>query len=375
MNKYNNELFQNLLNLKESLKKKEDLVLGYPGNKAFDYSILSPFLSLTLNNIGDPYEGSNYPINTFSYEKEVVEYFSRLLYLPLNEGWGYITNGGTMGNLHGVLLGRERFPDAIVYYSAESHYSIEKILMILDRRDQSVRVPALPNGEMDYEALENSLKQNSNKGAIFFLNIGTTMKGAIDNIDKIRFVIQKHGIKDSYIHCDGALSGMILPFIQDAPPFDFRANIDSISISGHKFLGSPIPNGIFLCKKKDAQIISRSVEYIKSSDNTITGSRCSLSSLILWYATHAYSIGFFKKMVDESLAASELAIQMFRERDIDAWKNPYSITVVFPTPVEQVLNKWKLATQGNISHLICYPQIVKLLPEFMNDYIALKKGE
>ncbi|KAM1131781.1 hypothetical protein ACFX13_047144 [Malus domestica] len=43
-----------------------------------------------------------------------------------NEYRGYITNCGTEGNLHGVLVGREVFPDGILYASRESHYSIFK---------------------------------------------------------------------------------------------------------------------------------------------------------------------------------------------------------------------------------------------------------
>lgn len=39
---------------------------------------------------------------------------------------GYITNCGTEGNLHGILVGRENLPDGILYASHETHYSVFK---------------------------------------------------------------------------------------------------------------------------------------------------------------------------------------------------------------------------------------------------------
>ena len=33
---------------------------------------------------------------------------------------------------------------------------------------------------------------------------------------------------------------MILPFVDDPQPFGFDSGIDSIAISGHKLIGSPI---------------------------------------------------------------------------------------------------------------------------------------
>jgi len=39
---------------------------------------------------------------------------------------------------------------------------------------------------------------------------------------------------------------MILPFVPHPQPWDFRAGIDSISISGHKMIGAPLPCGVVL---------------------------------------------------------------------------------------------------------------------------------
>jgi hypothetical protein len=35
-------------------------------------------------------------------------------------------NHATEGNLHGILVGRENFPDGVLYASRETHYSVFK---------------------------------------------------------------------------------------------------------------------------------------------------------------------------------------------------------------------------------------------------------
>lgn len=52
-----------------------------------------------------------------------------------------------------------------------------------------------------------------------------------------------------YIHCDGALFGMMMPFLkQDAPMVTFRKPIGSVSVSGHKFVGAPMPCGVVITR-------------------------------------------------------------------------------------------------------------------------------
>jgi histidine decarboxylase len=41
----------------------------------------------------------------------VLNWFAKLWEIDQEEYWGYVTNCGTEGNLHGVLVGRENLPD------------------------------------------------------------------------------------------------------------------------------------------------------------------------------------------------------------------------------------------------------------------------
>ena len=232
--------------LEETIREEKKMFLGYPCNAAFDYSELYKFLSYPLNNIGDPYLASNYHLNTHEFELEVLEIFEDLTQANKGETWGYVTNGGTEGNHYGLFLARELYPEGIVYYSQEAHYSIGKVLRCL--RLPSIMVRSNKDGTIDCEDLKENLRLNRTKPPIICTNIGTTMKGAVDDISTIQSIFEELAISKKYLHADCALSGMILPLLKETPAWNFSHGVDSLSISGHKMIGSPLPCGIVLAK-------------------------------------------------------------------------------------------------------------------------------
>ena len=84
---------------------------GYPVNQSFDYSELYPLLAYCANNVGDPFRYSRYQSNTHETEREVVLAMAKLARLPAEEAWGYVTSGGTEGNMYGIYVGREMLGD------------------------------------------------------------------------------------------------------------------------------------------------------------------------------------------------------------------------------------------------------------------------
>ena len=229
----------------------EDLrsrIVGYPCNQEFDYSELLPFLSYCANNVGDPFHDSNFLSNTHEMEREVISLFADMMRLPRDDAWGYVTSGGTEGNMYGLYIGREMFPDGIVYFSQDTHYSVVKIMRVLKARN--IMIKSLDNGEIDYDDLHESIRINRDVPVIFMANIGTTMKGAVDDVGKVRDILDDLAITNYYIHADAALSGMILPFVDDPQPFGFDAGFDSVAVSGHKMIGSPMPCGVALTRTR-----------------------------------------------------------------------------------------------------------------------------
>lgn len=332
--------------------KNQYFNIGYPESADFDYTILERFMRFSINNCGDWAEYCNYLLNSFSFEKEVMEYFSDLFKIPFSESWGYVTNGGTEGNMFGCYLGRELFPDGTLYYSKDTHYSVAKIVKLL--RIKSSVVESQPNGEIDYDDLMHKITRDNERHPIIFANIGTTVRGAIDDIALIQQRLKESGIRreDYYLHADAALSGMILPFVKDAQPFTFADGIDSIGVSGHKMIGSPIPCGIVVAKKKNVDRISVEIDYISAHDKTITGSRNGHTPLMMWEAIRSHSHTDWQRRIERSLTLAQYAVDRFREAGIPAWRNRNSITVVFPCPSESVWQKHCLATSGDVAHLI-----------------------
>ena len=334
-----------------------DRFIGYPCSCRFDYSPIFPFLQFPLNNVGDPFTPSLFRLNTHEIEKEVLEHFRRWTQASEDDIWGYITNGGTEGNMYGIFLARELLPTGMVYFSEDTHYSVSKSLRLLHVRN--IMIKSQINGEIDYEDLKETIRIHRDVPPIIFANIGTTMRGAIDNVQRIKTILKELAIPAYYIHADAALSGMILPFLNNPPAWNFSAGIDSISISGHKMIGSPIPCGVVLAKKINVDRIARSVEYVGTLDTTLTGSRNAITPLFLWYAINSVKEDGFKSIINDCLLMARYAVEQFNQHGIKAWRNTNSITVVIPRPEKDVIVKWQLAVQDDIAHIITMPHVGK----------------
>ena len=341
--------------LYDQLEKAAKQSLGYPVSFDFDYQELFPFLAYSLNNAGDPFAEMTYKLNSYSFERDVVEYYAKHTRAPEDAWWGYVTNGGTEGNLYGLYLAREIFPQGIVYYSQDTHYSVSKNLHFLGLKNIMIR--SQKSGEIDYEDLRETLCVRRDVAPIIFANIGTTMTEARDDLAKIKGILQELAISKYYIHSDAALSGGYLPFIEHQNHWDFADGAHSISISGHKFVGSPIPCGIVLALKDNVERISRSISYIGGRDTTVTGSRNGFSPLMLWYAIQKYGEAGLKQRAQKALETAAYAIERLQNAGIPAWRNKNALTVVFPQPSAAIRNRWQLATANGISHLICMPNI------------------
>jgi histidine decarboxylase len=337
------------------LERASALEIGYPVAFDFDYSAITPFLKYSLNNCGDPFMPMTYQLNSHEFEREVVSFFADMARAPDGRWWGYVTNGSTEGNLYGLYLARERLPDSIVYFSQDSHYSVGKSLHFLNMRHIMIR--AQPNGEIDYEDLRETLRIRRDAPPIIFANIGTTMKEAMDDLSTIGSILDELAIEKRYIHCDAALCGGYAAFLRPRPSWDFADGADSIAISGHKFIGSPIPCGIVLARREHVDRIGHSVAYIGSVDTTISGSRNGYTPLLLWYAIRSLGREGLQRRIEHSLATAEYARERFVAAGIDAWRNPQALTVVFPEPPPAVREKWQLASAGGLSHVICMPHV------------------
>lgn len=343
------------------LEERTSLHMGYPYNLDFDYGPLERLQRYCINNLGDPFIESNYGVHSREFEIGVLQWFARLWELGPDEFWGYVTNCGTEGNLHGILVGREVLPDGVLYSSEASHYSVFKAARMY--RMEAKRLPSLPSGEIDYAALQLALREGKKAGkpAIINVNVGTTVRGAVDDLDRVLAALAAEGYeadRDFYIHCDGALFGMMLPFVREAPLVTFRKPIGSVSVSGHKFVGSPVPCGVVMTRLRHALKLSQDVEYLNSRDATIMGSRNGHAPIYMWYTFCKKGYEGLRKDVELCLRNAHLLKDMLLAAGVKASLNDLSSTVVFERPQDEAfVRRWQLACEKDVAHVVVMPNI------------------
>jgi len=146
--------------------------------------------------------------------------------------------------------------------------------------------------------------------------------------------------------------------------------VDSISISGHKMIGSPIPCGVALAKRSNVDRIARSVEYVGTLDTTLAGSRNGITPLFLWYAFHTVGFEGLRRRVRACFEVADYAIEQFRRIGRNAWRHHNSVTVVFARPQPQTIQKWQLAVHQEIAHIITMPHVTRATIDQLIDDIA-----
>ena len=360
------EIQHRLDRLLDEVRAAGEQQAGYPTNQNFDYAALMPFLEHSLNNVGDPFHASNYKSNSHAFEREVIQRFAGLLRIDPGDAWGYVTSGGTEGNMYGLYLARELFPNAIFYFSEETHYSVLKNVRVLNAR--YIMIKRQENGEIDYDDLRDMVRVHRDVPAVIMASVGTTMRGAVDDIARIRAILSDLAVTNSYIHADAALSGMILPFVHDPQPFGFDAGVDSVSVSGHKLIGAPLPCGVVLTRRDHVERVGRVIELVGVRDTTLSGSRSAMGPLMIWYAFARYGDEGFRKLVSGMLDVAEYAVGQFNERGVPAWRHRNSVTVVLPRPSDEVVRKWQMAPEGDIAHIITMPHVTReMIDEIVRD--------
>ncbi|SRR6266498_763723 len=346
--------------------------IGFPGATDFDYSALAPlFIHHLLNNVGDPYVDGVAANHTKAMERVVVNFIADLLRAPADDRWGYVTTGASEGTLYALHLARSLHPGAVVYHSDAAHASVAKAVELLAM--PSIVVRTNTTGEMDYDDLADQLARRRDRAAVVVATIGTTMTEAVDDVRRITALLDELAMRRRFVHADAALSGIPLALLDPGgrPGFDFADGADSLIVSGHKFIGSPIPCGVVVVKASHRTRLASSLAYTGSPDVTITGSRSGHAPLVLWYALRRLGVEGLRARADDSRALAEYTVQSLVDSGWPAWRRPHAFTVVLDTPPPAVTTTWVLASHGGVSHIVCMPGVTrKQIDAFVADLTA-----
>ena len=268
------------------LQTAHDNHLGYPYNLPLAATVPAEFSRYLINNLGDPYTGSHYASELCALEREAIAWLMDLWQCAdPADYWGSIGASGTEGNFWALYLAREALPGARLIYTQEAHYSIPKAARIL--RMEAVAVDCDTGGALDIAAFRRALATEPRKTVIVALTCGTTVKGAHDDIAAAMACLDEAGFdrQHRFVHIDGALNAMVLPFVAEAPAGilpTFAHGFDSLSTSGHKMIGTPMPCGALVVRRAHVERIASAIAYLRSNDTTLMGSRNGHAVLALW---------------------------------------------------------------------------------------------
>ncbi|MBO8191528.1 histidine decarboxylase [Streptomyces oryzae] len=352
-----------LREVSRQLSQAREHFLGFPGNMAFDDSDSGHLLATLANNVGDPDSEDASGMHTKDFEREVIAWFTELAQGDPGTTYGYVTSGGSEGVTFGLYVGREQFEHAPLYASSQAHYSVRKASELL--RMRLVSVPCGPDGTMDAEALgalcrtqrrEDAAAGRPPRGAVVLATAGTTMGGAFDDVPALREAAGAAG--PCYVHCDAALGGIVAAFSSPRPPWNFRDGADSVSVSGHKFLGAPVPCGIVLARR--SLLPSSPVgEYVGTRDHTLACSRSGLATVLLWKRLRQLGTSGLRDLVHRCQDTAEYAKSSLTAVGARPQRQPHALTVTFDRPPEEVRRRWRLSVEGERAQLIAMPHVTR----------------
>lgn len=339
------------------MSTRSDVQLGYPLipnvlDDGVDLDLTDALSDTLLNNVGDPALPAIFSMNTHPFELGVLEFFARVWNLPYAEAWGYVASSSTEAILQAMYTARENFgTSGIVYVSKHAHYSSKKAAKILGLACVEIEVDFL--GRMTYDDLREKI--DPSRPAFVIATVGTTMTGAIDDVDEISKILDDLEVA-SYVHIDAALAGTLLPFVSGYEhAVSFRGRVDSISTSGHKFLGTTMPCGIFVVKEKLMDVFREDVEYVHTKDRTIPCSRNGHVVIEAWTILSQLGAHGLINRAANAISTATAAVDKFIEAGIQSYLLHGSTTIVIRAPTTEVIKKYQLAVSDGFAHIVVMP--------------------
>ncbi|MEM9545288.1 MAG: aminotransferase class V-fold PLP-dependent enzyme [Bacteroidota bacterium] len=223
-------------------------------------AVLGELLSVVLNNSMYTYKVGGPQIGV---EKEIIAKISGFIGLNPTTSEGTLAPGGSMTNLMGLLMARDRKdPQAkmdgvskkmTVYTSTESHYSLPKNMAFAGIGRNNIReIPTDDYGRMSMVDLEITIQQDIKKGYVPCMvnaTAGTTVLAAFDPLREIGNICKKY---DIWFHVDGAYCGSVMFTDNYRHHIDGSELADSFTLNAHKMLATPLACSIIVTPHKQA---------------------------------------------------------------------------------------------------------------------------
>ena len=187
-------------------------------------------------------------------ELVTIDWLCRACGLPQGAG-GLFVSGGSMANITALAAARELHPHghldlATIYFSDQTHSSIERGLRVLGFEDHQLRrIPSDDGFRLEMTALAATLDADRQAGRHPFCvvaNAGTTNTGAIDPLIPLADLCRQEGL---WLHVDGAYGAAAVLCQRGQGLLQGLELADSLSLDPHKWLFQPYEIGCVLLRK------------------------------------------------------------------------------------------------------------------------------
>lgn len=186
-------------------------------------------------------------------ELVTVDWLRQACGLPDSAG-GLFVSGGSMANITALAVARhvalqDRPEGALVYYSDQTHSSIERGLRVLAfGEDQLRKIPCDDEFRLHLPALQSTVEADRAQGLRPFCvvaNAGTTNTGATDPLPELADFCQR---EDLWLHVDGAYGAAAVLCQRGQQLLRGLARVDSLALDPHKWLFQPYEIGCVLVR-------------------------------------------------------------------------------------------------------------------------------
>src|SRR5262245_16957728 len=290
-------------------------------------SVMADALASGFNPFaGNWLEGSG----TSQIELITIDWLRGMCGFPETTG-GLFVSGGSMANLTALAAARRarldnRSDNAVIYFSDQTHNSIEKGLRVLGFAREQIRgLPSDGNFRVQTESLRRAVAEDRADGKQPFCviaNAGTTNTGAVDPLDELADLCERENL---WLHVDGAYGAAAALCERGRKLLAGIERADSLSLDPHKWLFQPFEIGCVLLR--DARILKKTFramagiledtkraeeEEINYYDYGVQLTR-GFRALKLWLSFKTFGAAAFREAINRGFEMAEFAEGVLRQ--------------------------------------------------------------